>query len=331
MNFIPDYLFKIIQQQFELLDKIISKSDFKIIMESLKDNQKPSIEISDAIKKISDSIDALKDKKLFDNIYNNIQIYNDYYKEISTLIPSTYLKYDKDEKQTFIKSHDLKNINIPIENSKDIISINNMVDNISPEDCSDFIEYISSFPMLGYKHKVGRKIYDFLKTQEKKDIFDEIVFRVRKPSKNKTIPFTRNEMFEPAYKMPKQNRFSNIGINALYLSENLEVSKEETEIKSDERCTWIKLKIKTHLKILDVCDKNIPLFAHCHKMQESKQQMLNIEYLIPNFISDCSRNIGFNGIIYKSVYDESFKNYVLFDIGKKDFEIIDLKNENYNS
>lgn len=329
MYFIPEYLFKIIQEQQERLNKIISNKEIKINLESLKNKEIPNIEINDAIKKISDSLKVLKDLKLSENIYNDIQVYKDYYNKINNIIPSTYLKYDKDKKQTFIKSHDLKKINIPIENSKDIISINNMVDNISPEECSDFINYISCYPMLGYKHKTGKKIYDFLKAQKNKSIINSIVYRVRKPSGNKTIPYTQNEMFEPAFKMPRQNRFSNIGINALYLSGKLETAKEETEVKKDDRFTWIKLKIKTDLIILDVCDKNFPLFAHCHKMQESRQQMLNVEYLIPNFISDCSRHIGYEGIIYKSIHDDSCKNYVLFNVGKRDFEILELKNENY--
>ncbi len=338
MFYIPESLLKIVQQQIkeqqEILDEIIKQqqeTQQKDLLELFKKNiLEPNIELIEVIKKLTNSIDFFKELKLPENIYNNIQIYKDYYKEINSLIPSTYLKYDKDEKQTFIKSHNFKKLNVPIENSKDIISINNMVDNISPEECSDFINYISCYPMLAYKHRAGKKIYEFLKSQKEKNIINKIIYRVRMPSGNKTIPYTQNEMFEPAYKMPKQNRFSNIGINALYLSEKLEVAKEETDVKKEDRCTWIKLKIKSDLKILDVSDKNIPLFAHCHKMQESRQQMLNVEYLIPNFISDCSRNIGFDGIVYKSIHDESCKNYVLFNVGKRDFEILELKNENYN-
>src|SRR4030042_6596862 len=112
MYFIPEYLFKIIQQQQENLNKLISNKEIKINLDSLKINQKPIIEISDAIKKIANSIEALKNIKLPENIYNNIQIYKDYYKEINNIIPSSYLKYDKDEKRTFIKNHDFKKLNV---------------------------------------------------------------------------------------------------------------------------------------------------------------------------------------------------------------------------
>lgn len=137
-------------------------------------------------------------------------------------------------------------------------------------------------------------------------------------------------MFEPQFMIPKQNRFSMVGLNPLYLSECLETAIKETGICNTDKFTWIQLKLKNELSVLDITDIDIPLFNMCHKKAEQTNFNLSIEYLIPNFISDCARFHGFDGISYRSVHDYVSKNLVLFKAGKRDFNVEKIDSRNFD-
>lgn len=262
------------------------------------------------------------------DVMKTIAKFNNYYNDILKIIPSPYLDTFGNDNKLYIKSIENKSISVPAENQEDIISINKMIPNISLDEITNFINYIATHPMLAYRHKVGKDIFDYIETQGQENISGVTVYRVRKALRNHSIPFTQNEMFEPEFTKPSQNRFSNLGINSLYLSQDLEIAKKETGVVRRSRYTYIKLNIKNPLKLLNVCDKNIPLFSSCHKMTKSKNN-LKTEYLISNFVADCANELKFDGIIYYSVFDHSKKNYVLFGVGQRDFTDIELKGENY--
>ena len=198
-----------------------------------------------------------------------------------------------------------------------------MFSDISFAECADFINYLSNYPLLSYLNKTGEKIYKTISEADKSPFKDIILFRVRKHERIKDRLYTDNEMFEAPFKIPKQWRFSSNGQNHLYTSTQLETAIKESDIQNTEIYTWIKIKLINELTLLDISNKKIPLFQYCHIESEDKTKSLNIEYLLPNYIADCAKHVGFNGIIYNSVTSANVVNYVFFNCGKRDFVILD--------
>jgi hypothetical protein len=64
--------------------------------------------------------------------------------------------------------------------------------------------------------------------------------------------------------------------------------------------------------MLDIRNLNIPIFKLCHNKVERKNDYFNIEYVLPNYISDCARKSGFDGLIYKSTVNLESTNYAFF-------------------
>lgn len=214
---------------------------------------------------------------------------------------------------------------IPIEQTINVVALKKMFSDISFDECAEFCNYISKYPTLSYKNDVGKRIYDLIQDCELKEIVNERIFRVRKHENGKRIPYTENEMFQPPFKITSQQRFSGIGQNYLYTSTNLEIAKKEVELTIDDLYTWIELQLKSTFKMLDICDNNIPLFDFCHEPRNEKKSMLNIEYLLPNYIADCSKQCEYDGIIYRSVYDKETINMVFFSGKSYDFKVVEIK------
>lgn len=238
------------------------------------------------------------------------------------------LDYYSNNNELYLKNKD-SDSSININNAKDLLILDKIIDNISVEECTQFINHLSEFPLLGLKHDVGERIYSFISQHEKVQTNDLILFRIRISTDKKQIPYTIPEMFEPQFRSPKQNRFSMSGLNPLYLCSNLETAKSEVRLDHDAKYTIIELKLISNLLLLDICDDQIPLFNFCHHRPESQSSNLNIEYLIPNFIADCAKYSGFDGIRYSSVHNPESKNIVLFHTSKRDFKISNIEGFNY--
>jgi hypothetical protein len=260
---------------------------------------------------------------------NDINLNTNYYSSLSKHYPDLYISYNKVADQLkLVDEIDNKNT-IPLKNTKDLLLLTNMIPELDFHNCTDFINYLSNYPMLGYKHEIGRKIFEYINSCPKEMIMNFVVYRVRKSTAQKQIQYTENEMFEPQYTYPKQNRFSMVGLNPLYLAEKLEVALKETGVLENDKYTWMKLRIKNQFKMLNVTNDQIPLFELCHKKTSQENSNLYIEYLIPNYISDCAKYCSFEGIIYNSAQSLDDKNYVLFNAGKRDFEIMEITGNNY--
>ena len=124
-------------------------------------------------------------------------------------------------------------------------------------------------------------------------------------------------------------RFSNTGINYVYFSESLEIAKTEIEVDESKPYTFIEVELIRNMKILDITDIGIPLFNACHKECDKKQDKMEINYLIPNYIANCINELKYDGIKYLSTNDLSSYNYVFFDVSKRDFEVKQIIGVNF--
>lgn len=262
---------------------------------------------------------------------NELDTFADYTSHSLHQINDNYddIKIVFEPKQISLQSPDNEDVKINISESDKVMSISNLVGEISFEDCADFINHLSNYPMLGLKHSTGEQIYQAINSFKKTSIKNIELFRIRESTSKKTMRYTENEMFQPQYKSPKQNRFSMAGLNPLYLCSSLDVAKLETEITALSKYTYIRINLTNKLQVLDITDSDIDLFNYCHKKAEKTSVNLYTEYLLPNFVADCAKACGFDGIIYNSVHNDTAKNYVLFEVGKRDFKVLEYHGFNY--
>jgi len=283
--------------------------------------------------RISDALNMLRSVQ-YANVPNDLkylrnEIDSNYYKNLINIYPDLYFSYNKNKNKYSITDKNLEGNSIPVENAKDLVLINNLLGGVEFSECTDFINYLSEFPMLGFKHPVGKRIYKYIEECPREQIVNTLLFRVRVSSNQKQIAYTVNEMFEPQYTIPKQNRFSMVGLNPLYLADSLNTALIEARVTEIDKYTLIKIIVKTPFTILNITNDQIPLFNLCHKKTESINANMYVEYLIPNYISDCAKACDYEGIIYNSVNSLVNKNYVLFNPGKRDFTMVEIKGINY--
>lgn len=218
-----------------------------------------------------------------------------------------------------------------IENSGNVALVRAFLPLVSAAECFEFVNYLSEFPYLGYKHKTGKDIYKCIDNQRRDPISKVSVFRVRLSTDKKTMPYVKSEMFEPMYTVPPQSRFASTGHNPLYLAGDLETAKIETGVTEKSRYTWMEVELVNDFNLLNVTDEKIPVFDYCHKKSTKSGAVLTTEYLMPNFISDCAKDLGFDGLVFNSVHSDTVKNYVIFGAGKKDFRVIDIQGVGYDA
>jgi hypothetical protein len=206
--------------------------------------------------------------------------------------------------------------------------IQNIIETISTEDCIDFINYLSKYPMLGYKNEIGKKIFDAIKAKGSIEIKEIKLFRIRKPY-NISRAYVEEEMYKGPFLKTDVGRFSNHGINYVYFSENLEMAKSEACISGESKYTYIEVVLSSPKNVFDISNIGIPLFSHCYKKKDEIKDKMIINYMIPNYIANCCNELHFDGIKYLSTRDLSINNYVFFDVSSRDFGLKRIRGVNY--
>ena len=116
----------------------------------------------------------------------------------------------------------------------------------------------------------------------------------------------------------------------LYFSETLETAKEEVELTEKEKFTYIHVNLLNPKRVVDITDISIPLCSSCTKKKTMTENTLEINYLIPNFISNCAAYLGFDGIVSLSTKDFNKKNYTFFNSYPNEFKCIECTRVNFD-
>lgn len=209
-----------------------------------------------------------------------------------------------------------------MENVNSVVAINEISENISITDSIEYFDFLTNYPMLGYMHEVGKKIFSYINQCVKQSIVNKRLFRLRGYSAKRKSPYSILELIGPPFGVSQQNRFNNIGAKVSYFSDNAEVLKNEINLKDDDKYSQIEINLTKECLMLDVRDMNIPIFKLCHNKVERKNDYFNIEYVLPNYISDCARKAGFDGIIYRSTIEINATNYAFFYLAENDIQKI---------
>ncbi|MEI7014614.1 RES family NAD+ phosphorylase [Leptospira licerasiae] len=199
----------------------------------------------------------------------------------------------------------------------------------------EFAEYLVKYPMLGLNHKVGRELFRAIQTLPTEVIQNEIWFRSRNAKKLRNPKSIQLLNPNPEKYEIKEGRYNHYGQSHFYCADEEDTALKEIFSKEDGT-GWIqKFKIKYVNNILDITvdpdREDVPrnylagamLFSRVLRRTVSKSTYWKPEYIVPRFVADLAKSLGFRGLIYSG--SEHFgKNLVIFNLSENDFEFVDV-------
>ncbi|MEX2437984.1 MAG: RES family NAD+ phosphorylase [Candidatus Babeliales bacterium] len=217
-----------------------------------------------------------------------------------------------------------KNINKSIERYK--------------SDLIDFEKYLWEYPSLGYKHRVGKMINKSINTGKFSEYctLNTVYFKARKVESESVL--FKKDFRNPPVGKSSGGRFNWGGQSVLYLSTTKDGACEEICETNKKTIIWVsRIKYnKGNSRILDLTldpfnyeppYNNLLLVAILNlgllNKRTSKQNgNWKPEYLMTNYISDCCKEAGYNGLAYTSTKYYA-TNLVIFSDHIHNIEVLD--------
>lgn len=312
------YNLDLFKEAIEHAQKTLSSSSI-----SIQNAMKQSLD--NASISMSTNIQLLNDLMTTISISNNAVSYFNF-REFSNILESIpNIELNKDSFVTIENKN--YHLSIPFEQVSSVTSLKRILPEIDYKESYEFIDFLSKYPMLGFKSDVGLKIFELIAKADKLQLYKNRMFRIRKAEFGKKIPYEEEEMIGPPYGISKQYRFNNIGKGVAYYSDS--ILKEEVGLQNEDSYTTIEVELQSKFNMLDVRSYDIPIFYLCHDKVDEKNRNYNKQYLLPNYISDCAKYNDFDGIIFKSVLNDKITNYAFFNLSMRDIKVIEKNNYNW--
>lgn len=196
-------------------------------------------------------------------------------------------------------------------------------------DFEDFEYYIDNItntiketPFLVLKNETAILVYDLIQglyRQNKSHRINNCLYRGRSLNKDTVLAI---DLLPPSIEYCIDGRYNHRGIPVLYCS----TSKETCyyEMRRPNKNLWIaEFEINKSLNFLDLTnimieseDNNLLktiIWSSLLSTKSNDESNYKPEYYFSRFISDCCKEIGFDGIAYPSVQIGRGRNYVFFD------------------
>ncbi|MBN2324630.1 MAG: RES family NAD+ phosphorylase [Spirochaetes bacterium] len=238
-----------------------------------------------------------------------------------SVIPNIAIRDYSEEK----KESDL--YEFPASAIKDVVGIPGLLVGINHEEAIDFVNYLSKYPMLGIKHKVGSKIFNWVKKVNYRELSEVDLFRGRLWESGQKMSFVEDQMFDPPFGTASQGRYNPHGLSTLYFADSKDgaISEIHEEGKS-VTFTMIRAKLIRTLRILDLSDDSSPIISLCNKPLQNRSNN-NVEYLVPNFLSQCCKYHDIHGFVYQNSKFPNSKSYTFINVFKDSFSVLKIWDE----
>lgn len=189
-------------------------------------------------------------------------------------------------------------------------------------------EYLSEYPSLGLGDPMGRKIRQEIQKSKQ----NVVTISIQQWSRARLVEgakvFNESDLMAPGIGISSGGRFHHPGQSVLYLAENERLAMAETLNQPDApSLVWVQ-NYQQNSDIVDILDLRNSWMNISKIESETIQALLassivfdkiedrnskwRPQYLLPNFIADCAREVGFRGIIYSSTRGKG-DNLVLFN------------------
>ena len=192
----------------------------------------------------------------------------------------------------------------------------------------DFMDYIFKTPTLSSTHPTGIKIIEMIRniwtssSSTNKIGFDEDIYYHSRARYIDTAPYVSDQMLKAPVGVTGPGRYNHPGRSHYYFANTREGSIEEVRkhLKNKQEIQTIKIKPVNSIVILDLSNtmkKGNIFLKYLRYPIDSVTDIMPREYLIPCFVSDCCKKVGFEGIKYYG--SKSYNNYVCWKDGYFEF------------
>ena len=190
----------------------------------------------------------------------------------------------------------------------------------------DFSSFLSRTPMLALKMETGQKIFEFLRELYSSGTqsvgFDKEIYYHCRSHKGDVQPFTYDQMLKAPHGLPWAGRYNQVGRSNYYFADTrngaeVEIKKHRT---NDDVLQTVKLKPVKSIRMLDLSGKlarGATFLRYLRFSLSDVTDKMPREYLIPCYVSDCCKELGFDGIKYYG--SKEYCNYVVWSDGYFDY------------
>lgn len=214
-----------------------------------------------------------------------------------------------------------------------ICSASNLFNEIKSEDdddaldeksLMDFMTYLFEKPTMGMVNSTGKKIYELISSiwldkEMKNSIgFDEAYYYHSRKHGINVAPYVYSQLLKAPTGVSGPGRYNHAGRGHYYFSNTKYGAENEIKKHStgDYIIQTIKIAPTKDIRMLDLSGSIVKAKTFLKYLRfpvsEINSQMPR-EYLIPCFVADCCKEIGFEGIKYKG--DNDSFNYVCWNDG----------------
>lgn len=149
------------------------------------------------------------------------------------------------------------------------------------------------------------------------DFDEEYFYHCRKHIKNR-MPYTFEEMLKAPHGIPGAGRYNRVGSSCYYFSNTKKGAETEIQkyLKEGEVLQTVKIYTNKNANILDLSnslERRSTFLQYLRYKVEDLNSSMPREYLLPNFVADCCKRIGFDGIKYYG--SKEYNNYVTWTDG----------------
>lgn len=192
----------------------------------------------------------------------------------------------------------------------------------------DFVSRLASAPMAGMAYEVGMGIYAWIESMHEGDgrrasLDADEYFHCRKRVRDE-MPYGWEEMRRAPYGVPQAGRFNPPGSAHFYFASTQEGAENEVRkyLACGEVLQTARIRPKGALDMLDLSGtmsrgKSFLRMIRYPLSASSEGNKMPREYLLPCFVADCCKTVGFDGIAYHG--SKSHTNYVCWDDGRFSF------------
>lgn len=220
------------------------------------------------------------------------------------LMQSDKIQFDPKEKDFYHK--DSPGIKLSADQITVVESSLELFEEFSFDNLLSFESKLEQNYAFASQHPVGARIFEMLKNWKHFVSFEDITYYHARALGKQQRPYYDSEMMKAPTNVSAHGRYNEVGRSCYYIAEDKEGALKEIYKHSGgtkPRVQVIGLKAIKPVKLLDLSGevkKTNRFIEHLRFAVENEAGKTVREYLLPNYVASCCKEIGIDGIRYRS-------------------------------
>lgn len=194
-----------------------------------------------------------------------------------------------------------------------------LFESIGLDELVSFESNLCQAPLFAIWHPVGQEIYDIIKKWNTFVSFRKITYYHARSHKKGTRPFMDEEMLMAPLNVSSHGRYNGIGRSCYYIADTRDGAVNEIYKHSGGKKPEIQIvgiRAVKEARIIDLSgtsSKSNEFIEHLRYSVDNEEGKVVYQYLLPNFVAECCRKLGIEGIQYKSSETQNYNSIVLWN------------------